>query len=684
MDNTIDNSRKSKIEQVDVFLKKHQMSVKTILMTGNFWKWADNDSYSDHEVKKICAFFSGLSLKDFSSDSMPLPPEEKWGLEKKTEKLRFLNEWLFSHKGIRLDRAISVATKKMAKCLAGAEVPSKRILRMTADYFFMDTELLTDDDKELPSEDSLTIDEDLAAIQADDFKAHAESNKNKHVIRRNWRILSHSQRVGLVFSLLGVLLPLVAFTGYCAYTESADRAWAEQAYRNDSMSQEAQKIASSLNQKGTFTTVRMGSQEAAISSINSSSYDVSMTLWFDFDQLEFHKTMCQLNTAIASYEKEMVNHSGWKEEYRLIDQISYNSTSGLFADEKDGIPDFLESDFRQADFSDTSTIKASFATSNPNPIYKAEVSCYPGQVSTNNYADNTNMFSLERGSFDSDSFSYDAITPYTLKDTSSLSFRVFQKCSFSATIMKDTYGPRYPLDSAQFYIYVQPKFTSDYFRYEAVDLVSLSSSSEKTICTYGTAEPTDYITGLASYFKVANGYQLISSSLVTSHLTRLDYSGTYQGDDANGNPIYSGVKTHYVVLTRVNRSGPGLFLQAFANIFAITIWIIIACYDQAYNASDSIGMLGTGLFGIISSVLVGISMVSNADIFSLITMINIFTLFVIILMTYEAVVAKRAAVKKNKVAMAYNAIKLRFMFYIIVCCTLAMFIGLPLICYIFF
>lgn len=92
-------------------------------------------------------------------------------------------------------------------------------------------------------------------------------------------------------------------------------------------------------------------------------------------------------------------------------------------------------------------------------------------------------------------------------------------------------------------------------------------------------------------------------------------------------------------------------------------------------------MLGTGLFGVISSMLVGLSMVSDAGIFSLITMINIFTLAVIMIITYQAIAAKRAQVRKDKVLIAYNGIKLRILFVVLTLATIAMFIILPCISY---
>jgi len=63
-------------------------------------------------------------------------------------------------------------------------------------------------------------------------------------------------------------------------------------------------------------------------------------------------------------------------------------------------------------------------------------------------------------------------------------------------------------------------------------------------------------------------------------------------------------------------------------------------------------------------------------------MLNIFTLVVIMIMTFEAVISKRAIIKKDKVSQAYNTIKLRITFVSVLICILMMFLGLPLISYI--
>lgn len=51
------------------------------------------------------------------------------------------------------------------------------------------------------------------------------------------------------------------------------------------------------------------------------------------------------------------------------------------------------------------------------------------------------------------------------------------------------------------------------------------------------------------------------------------------------------------------------------------------------------------------------------------------------IMTYQAIAAKRAAVRKDKVLIAYNGIKLRILFIVLTLATAAMFGVIPLIAY---
>ena len=102
---------------------------------------------------------------------------------------------------------------------------------------------------------------------------------------------------------------------------------------------------------------------------------------------------------------------------------------------------------------------------------------------------------------------------------------------------------------------------------------------------------------------------------------------------------------------------------------------MIAFYNQSYNQVDAISILGTGLFGVISSILIGISMISDVNMSSLMTIVNIFTLAIIMLKTRESIAAKRTKILNDKVVISYRAIILRILFVILAISAITMFIA---------
>lgn len=684
-------SKEQKYEAVDAFLLPKGFSIERII-DSNFLIDALTPKRSLGWVgaRYLCHYFHNLKPKDLLTDGV-LPPSEKWGFQRKSEKIRILDHYLREKKGVALSRAVSVSEREMKSIVEGCALPSHHLLRIVADYFFLDYEVLENDDKDLPKEEELVVDEDLVAIQRKDFLAEAEKNKHRHVIRRSWQILSRSQRIWLVTSCAAILVPLLGFTVYCAYDVIQDRYSSILSYTHDEMDDTSKAIEKTLRKKDDATSVKLGSEVISIGSITSSNYQARLSVWFDFDQLEFHRTMCSFNAAINYYDVQEFGslENRWSAPSRLYDRFGWDVKSGSFLNESNGVPDFIES----ADFlayplgKDKATQNAFLANLTLSPVYSLETSYYPSEAATNNYPGKTSMWGVRKGTFVPDSFIYDAPTPYTLTPSSTpeaISFRMFQRCRFTCQILKSFDCPRYPLDSEQLEIVIDPRYTSDVLRYVQADSLSLEKLQQTPaglviLTSYGAAEEKVYTSGVSASFNISDGYELISSSpYIRSNSRRLSYAAKVV--DAT----YTEVVSSYQILVRVARKSINLFLQAFANLFAVIVWITIAFYDQSYNGEDSIGMLGTGLFGVISSVLVGISMISDSNLFSLITMINIFTLFVIMLMAYEAILSKRAKIKKDLTAMAYNVIKLRILFYILIICTLTMFIGLPILSYIIF
>lgn len=52
-------------------------------------------------------------------------------------------------------------------------------------------------------------------------------------------------------------------------------------------------------------------------------------------------------------------------------------------------------------------------------------------------------------------------------------------------------------------------------------------------------------------------------------------------------------------------------------------------------------------------------------------------------MTYQSITAKRANLREDEALIAFNNVKLKITFYILIVCTIIMFLGLPIFSYLF-
>ncbi len=541
---------------------------------------------------------------------------------------------------------------KMDRILAGEEEISFGVVNKIASYFFLPPELLLDDERELPDPETLEIDVDLLSVQRNDIENDIERMKQKHFISKNWKMIGYRKRLKLILSVLLISIPLIAYIFFCiseaAYERFDDMRKYEigsdglcydihdpvqKKYHDDLVSTSKENNADAY-----YVDVKVGTVLERIKNISSatSSYETRMQVYFKFDKDEFrnmfrHYTFnVLLDQVIDDYyvenpdEKrpvEAFDHKQWVESHRA----------------------YFES---WVDLHDSQY--------------------YPGETPSNVLTDKQTMFTIGNGEFVPDSFGalkeLEEVQYYD--EDGALRTMCYQKVKFNANFEKAFDSVRYPLDSVQFKMYILPTMDANYIRY---------------VPDYDVTGDGTGISGFSPYFSITSGYRLINSDKADNYTLRLNY---YY--DENNDPAIDfehTVRTQLEIIVRANRAGLSLFLQAFINLSSVVIWIIIAFYSQSYTGEDSVGMLGTGLFGVISSMLVGLSMVSDAGIFSHITMINILTLAVIMIMTYQAIAAKRAQVRKDKVLIAYNGIKLRILFVVLTVATIAMFILLPCIAY---
>ena len=571
--------------------------------------------------------------------------------ERTLDKIRVLAAYMENTHGITLARAVSVNPSRMEKILSGEEELTKKMIARIAAYFFIPVDILTDDSKDLPDPETLQLDEDLLSIQRNDIANDIEREKQKHFISRNWIVLGYRKRVKLVLSILLITVPLIAYILFCGSEVAYERIDDARKYEigsdgldydiHDPIQKKYHDDLEGTSRKNNpdayYVEVTVGTVLERIKNIHSetSSYETRMQLYFKFDKDEFRNMFRHYARNVLA-DQIIDDYYISSEEVRPA-SIDFN----MWIDDHAA---FFEEWVETHDH-----------------LY------YPGETPSNVLTDKETMFVLGNGEFVPDSLGMlkDLEEVQYYDENGNLRTMCYQKIRFNGSFEKGFDSVRYPLDSVQFKMYILPTMDADYIRY----VPDRSTDSDGVL-----------VSGFAPYFAITSGYRPIHETDKVDNFTlRLNY---YY--DTNNDPAVhfdDSVRTQLEIIVRANRVGISLFLQAFINLFSVVIWIIIAFYSQSYTGEDSVGMLGTGLFGVISSMIVGLSMVSDAGIFSLITMINIFTLAVIMIMTYQAIAAKRAQVRKDKVLIAYNGIKLRVLFVLLTVCTVAMFVVIPAIAY---
>ncbi len=427
---------------------------------------------------------------------------------------------------------------------------------------------------------------------------------------------------------------------YQEYRQGSDDTYIYNVYSEEQklFHDKLQSTSKENNSDAYYTTVKVGTVLEKMKNIDSSSssYETRMELYFKFDKDEFRETFRHYARNVLA---DQIINDYYLEHSSEVREMTINYKEWLDSHEE-FFSQWIE-------------------------IHDSEY--YPGEASSNVLVNKNTMFDIGNGEIVADSYGTikDLEEVQYIDENGNLRTMCYQKVKFNGHFEKGFDSARYPLESVQFKMYITPTMDAEYIRYVP----------DRDTDTAGRR-----ISGFAPYFSLSNGYRLIKEDTgCKNFMLCINYLKAINNDPAiEYNSTY---KTQLEIIVRANRQGISLFLKAFINLFSVVIWIMIAFYSQAFTGEDSIGMLGTGLFGVISSMLVGLSMVSDAGIFSLATMINIFTLAVIMIMTYQSIAAKRARIHNNKAQIIYNGIKLQILFYILSAATVVMFFILPSISY---
>lgn len=582
-------------------------------------------------------------------------------MERIIEKLHVLDVYLEKKHHLRLYQAMGYEKEEdYEKEIKDKEKIGQPFIEKAASIFYLDPSFLTDDEKELPHEDSIQVDEVLIALKQGEYANNVGKRKNKDFIKRNYKALDKKGKKKLWINLALTVAPFMAFILYSIINISVNRAETLEDYRNgDSLSTSQKAIEDSLytndDEHRHYATVNVGTIMESINSISSanSSYNTTMTARFDFSQLDYHKMWWEK-------EKGLKWNQGYYSENELsADNWSFNADESSWMPYADNIPDVIQFNFEDGVeyahlFEDDGSVKT---PSSISTLYLAERKAYPGEKTSNVFTDKNDEFSIGNGKISADSLEYlDRGTAYR-KDGE---YRYSQKLHFSATINKTFDSPRYPLDSAQFHVYLQPSRNSSYIRYVADKSMS----------------------GFTTYFNITDGYKLIKESDDIKRMSvKLNYYQEIDRDPYSDTFGQEVIKTQFEVIVRANKQGLTVFLNSFLNIIAVGIWLTLAFYNQTYNKDDSISMIGTGFFSAISAILLGFSMVSNANFFSMLSIVNIFTLGMVLVMGYESISVRRAQKLGDVSTLAYRNVRMRVLFYFLALSSIVMYLLLPTIAY---
>ncbi len=577
-------------------------------------------------------------------------------MNKTIDKIKHLNEILLKKDHITIGDALEIDDFDLI--LQEKKNIDDETLAKVAAIFYLEVSILKNDEAELPHDDALAVDETIIAHHKNEYEKELGKKKEKNVIKRNFTALDKKKRKKLILNLVLTCVPFFAFALYSVITVSINSAETLNSYRTEnSLSSSQKKIEDSLPSYGEngsyFCNTYVGAQLESINNISTSnnSYTVAMSLRYDFDQMDFHKMWWK------KAKGETFNSDNFYSEEELTqDSYCFDSTGTSWLNYPDNIPDVIQFNFESVT-GEREHLSPTLAPTSISSLYTEERAAYPGEKSSNVYATKNDEFSIGNGKVVADSLEYlDKGTAY--KNESA--FRFGQKLHFNANINKKFDSPRYPLESSQFRIYIQPTRTTDYIRYI----------------------PDESMSGFSTYFSISGRYSLVKENDgIKNFVIMNNYYVDKDLDRSSSTYGQEIIKSQLEVVVRANKHGLSVFVNSFLNIIAVASWLILAFFNQSFNKDDSIGMIGTGFFSAISAILLGFSVVSSADTFSLLSVVNIFTLGMVLTMGYESIAARRANKIQDASLIAYRTVKIRVLFYFFVAFSLLMYILLPAISY---
>lgn len=224
----------------------------------------------------------------------------------------------------------------------------------------------------------------------------------------------------------------------------------------------------------------------------------------------------------------------------------------------------------------------------------------------------------------------------------------YQLARIDASISKDFWTLRFPLESYQLHVYIEPAWSADKVRIQADTHNSLVLPS---------------IT--------INGFKLSRSDV---SVTTIKYNNLLNNPAATV-PYTQELRT----AIEINRENPGLYLKCFIALLGTLIWIFITLFICVYHQIDPLLLIPPALFGAVTNIMVGANMLPDSMEAGLLEFVNIGGILIILACTITIVKINRIRILEKDEFFAF--VFGRTMFFTLLLLTLAGCIVYPLCAY---
>lgn len=247
-----------------------------------------------------------------------------------------------------------------------------------------------------------------------------------------------------------------------------------------------------------------------------------------------------------------------------------------------------------------------------------------------------------------------SINSLALLDEEHVGDQHYQLIRYIVTINKQYWTPRFPLESHQLRLYLEP---SDNVGQIILDPVEGESYTNPSLSVSG--------------YKFVR-FDTAQTIIADDHHMLNPLYDSYQNDA----PIY---KSEVMAQIEINRDGWGLYFKCFIALYGTTAWIILCLYLATFRRVDPLGMIGSAFFGAVSNIMVGANLVPDALQVGLLEYVNLFGVALII--AGSAVVISINAIRKERNHDDFARFYGRIMLGVFVAIALVGNIALPLSAY---